>query len=149
MHVRSKAPGQETEELQVHRLKGDRVMEMPPKSTMMEANLKGKWEARICSCILQATKVMLYFHPCSVSPSTALLPASPLCSSSPQLLLTLWCQVVGGQSYPMSAMYLSMLSALPVWCWERAGTSLSTFEPIQAPPPSTSKMISFDLQPAA
>jgi len=42
---KSQAPGGETEILYVHRLKRDWVMEMPPKSAMVEANLKTKWEA--------------------------------------------------------------------------------------------------------
>lgn len=105
--------------------------------------------AAACCRTCGQPKSLLYLHPSSISPFMALLPPplviAPL-PLHPQLLLTLWCQVVEGQSCPMSAMWLSMLPALPVWCWERAGTTLSTFELIQAPHPRKRSPLTYSQQ---
>lgn len=105
----------------MHRLKRDRVMEMPPKSAMVEANLKAKWPV----CRSQPTSD-LQLHPVepvgSQSPcSTSMPPLShaprrscPLLSPVPLSPSTLSspCQVGEGQSCPTSATWLSSVTCL-------------------------------------
>lgn len=150
VHVRNKsqAPGGETEKLYVHKLKRDSIMEVPPKSTMVEAYLKSKCPlSSAASC--EGTKALalppsflhLAFHgaPAFYS-SCAPLPLHP------QLLLTLQCQTAEWQSCPMPAMWLRILLPMLVWCWERVGTTLSTFDLFNG---LLGKKVSLDLQLAA